>query len=67
MQMSEEMIGEVSDFFARPVVAAIKLTASPKLGERTHIKGQTTNLELTGDSMQIGNVPVSLFAVGFRD
>ncbi|UCE47439.1 MAG: hypothetical protein JSW47_17810 [Phycisphaerales bacterium] len=56
--MSEEMIGEVSDFFARPVVAAIKLTASLKLGDRIHIKGHTTDLELTVDSMQISNVPV---------
>ncbi|MFC1636642.1 translation elongation factor-like protein [Planctomycetota bacterium] len=56
--MSEEMIGEVSDFFARPVVAAIELTASLKLGDKIHIKGHTTDLELNVDSMQISNVPV---------
>ena len=56
--MSEEMIGEVSDFFARPVVAAIELTTSLKLGDKIHIKGHTTNLELNVDSMQISNVPV---------
>ena len=56
--MSEELIGKVSDFFARPVVAAIELTAALKLGDRIHIKGHTTDLELNVDSMQIKNVPV---------
>jgi putative protease len=56
--MSEEIIGEVSDFFARPVVAAIELSASLKLGDKIHIKGHTTDLELNVDSMQINNVPV---------
>lgn len=56
--MSEEIIGEVSDFFARPGVAAIELTASLKLGDRIHIKGHSTDLELNVDSMQISNVPV---------
>jgi putative protease len=58
MQMSEEVVGTVSDFFARPVVAAIELTAALKLGDKIHIKGHTTDLELNVDSMQIDNVPV---------
>jgi selenocysteine-specific translation elongation factor len=56
--MSEEMIGTVSDFFARPVVAAIELTAALKLGDKIHIKGHTTDLELGVESMQIDNAPV---------
>ncbi|MGD8501033.1 MAG: hypothetical protein PVJ86_10325 [Phycisphaerales bacterium] len=56
--MSDEMIGKVSDFFAQPVVAAIELTAALKLGDKIHIKGHTTDLELNVDSMQINNVPV---------
>jgi putative protease len=56
--MSEEMIGTVSDFFARPVVAAIELTAALKLGDTIRIKGHTTDLEFNVDSMQIRNVPV---------
>ena len=56
--MPEEIIGEVSDFFARPMVAGIDLTASLKLGDRIHIKGHTTDLELTVDSMQINNLDV---------
>jgi translation elongation factor EF-1alpha len=56
--MPDETIGTVSDFFARPVVAAIELTAALKLGDRIHIRGHTTDLELDVDSMQINNVAV---------
>ncbi|HUW19382.1 MAG TPA: hypothetical protein VMW16_08775 [Sedimentisphaerales bacterium] len=56
--MSEELIGTVSDFFARPVVAAIELTGGLRLGDKIHIKGHTTDLEMNVDSMQIKNVPV---------
>ena len=56
--MSEEVIGKVSDFFARPVVAGIELDATLKVGDKIHIKGHTTDIELTVDSMQINNVDV---------
>jgi selenocysteine-specific translation elongation factor len=56
--MAEEKIGTVSDFFARPVVAAIELTAALKVGDKIRIKGHTTDLELVVDSMQIDNVDV---------
>ena len=51
--MAEEVIGTVSDFFAHPVVAAIELTAPLKVGDKIRIKGHTTDLELTVQSMQI--------------
>ena len=54
--MPEEAIGEISDFFARPVVAGIELTATLKLGDKIHIKGYTTDIEFIVDSMQINNV-----------
>jgi len=56
--MPEVEIGKVSDFFARPVVAGIQLTAPLKVGDRIHIAGHTTDIELTVDSMQINNVDV---------
>ena len=56
--MPEEVIGKVSDFFARPVVAGIALTGTLKLGDKIHIKGHTTDIEITVDSMQINNVDV---------
>jgi hypothetical protein len=57
-QMAEEEIGRVSDFFARPVVAGIELTGPLKVGDRIRIKGHTTDLELTVESMQIDNAAV---------
>ena len=56
--MPEEVIGKVSDFFARPVVAGIELIGTLKLGDKIHIKGHTTDMELIVDSMQINNVDV---------
>jgi len=56
--MPEVEIGQVNDFFARPVVAGIALTGTLKVGDKIHIKGHTTDLELTVESMQIDNVNV---------
>ena len=57
--MPEEEIGKVSTFFARPVVAGIDLTSTLKAGDTIHIKGHTTDVELTVESMQIDNVDVN--------
>ena len=58
--MAEEVeIGKVSDFFARPVVAGIQLTQNLKVGDKIHIKGHTTDLELVVESMQVQNVNMS--------
>lgn len=56
--MPEVEIGVVSNFFAKPVVAGIELSAPLKVGDRIHIKGHTTDLELVVESMQIQNVNV---------
>jgi len=62
--MPEEVVGKVTDFFARPVVAGIELTTALKLGDKIHIKGHTTDLEFTVDSMQIDNVDVEQAKAG---
>ncbi len=56
--MSEEEIGVVSTFFAKPVVAGIDLKANLKIGDKIHIQGHTTDLECVVESMQIQNVNV---------
>jgi translation elongation factor EF-1alpha len=58
-KMPEVEIGKVSTFFARPVVAGIDLTSTLKVGDTIHIKGHTTDVELTVESMQINNVNVN--------
>ncbi len=57
--MTEEIIGKISDFFAHPVVAGIELTAPLKVGDKIRIKGHTTDLELTVDSIQVDNADVA--------
>ncbi len=62
--MPEKIIGTVSDFFAHPVVAGIELTAVLKVGDKICIKGHTTDLEMTVDSMQIDNAQVTKAKAG---
>ncbi len=57
--MPEVEIGKVSDFFAKPVVAGVELTAPLKIGDKIHITGHTTDLEMIVESMQINNVNVT--------
>ena len=62
--MAEVEIGKVSDFFAKPVVAGIDLTGTMKKGDTIHIKGHTTDMVLTVESMQINNVNVEEAGAG---
>ncbi len=62
--MPEEEVGKVSDFFAHPVVAGIELSGTLKVGDKIHIKGHTTDMELNVDSMQIDNVNVQEAGAG---
>ena len=57
--MPEEVVGHVSDFFAHPVVAGVDMTGTMKSGDKIHILGHTTDIELVVDSMQINNVNVT--------
>jgi translation elongation factor EF-1alpha len=53
--MTEKEVGVVSDFFAHPVVAGITMTGTLKVGDKVHIKGHTTDIEMVVASMQIDN------------
>jgi translation elongation factor EF-1alpha len=57
--MPEEEVGKVSDFFAHPVVAGIDMTGSLKIGDKIHIAGHTTDIEMVVASMQINNQNVT--------
>ena len=45
-------------------MAGIELTAALKVGDKIHIKGHTTDLGMTVDSMQIDNVSVQVAKAG---
>ena len=57
--MSEIEIGKVSAFFAKPVVAGIDISNTLCIGDKIHVKGHTTDLEFTIESMQIDNANVT--------
>jgi len=57
--MAEDIVGKIEDFFARPVVAGIKLSGSLNVGDKIRIKGHTTDLEMEVGSMQIDNENVT--------
>lgn len=56
--MPDVEIGMVTDFFAKPVVAGVELSGTLKMGDKIHIKGGTTDMELTVESMQIERVNI---------
>ena len=54
--MAEEKIGEVVKFFAKPSVAAIKITSGElNVGDTVKFTGHTTDFEDKIDSMEINN------------
>jgi translation elongation factor EF-1alpha len=57
--MKEKEVGKVGDFFAHVVVAGVDMTGGLKVGDKIHIKGHTTDIEMEVASMQIDNVSVT--------
>jgi putative protease len=62
--MPEERIGVVNDYFAKIDVAGIDLEGPLQLGDRIHIKGHTTDLELVVESMQVEHAQVEQAKAG---
>lgn len=63
--MNEEKVGEVVKFFAKPGVAAVKITAGElSIGNKLHFKGHTTDFHDQIESMQIDNKPVEKAKTG---
>jgi putative protease len=51
--MAEQQIGVINEFFAHINVAGVELSDTMRVGDTIHVKGHTTDLEQTVDSMQI--------------
>ena len=64
--MSEELreVGRVSHFFRKISVAVIELKDTVSVGDRILIKGPTTNLEQTVESMEIEHESVQRAGAG---
>ncbi|MBN2255300.1 MAG: translation elongation factor-like protein [Deltaproteobacteria bacterium] len=57
--MAEVKVGEVVKFFAKPSVAAVKITSGElKVGDTIKYSGHTTDFEEQIDSMEINNEKV---------
>jgi peptide subunit release factor RF-3 len=63
--MAEEKVGEVVKYFAKPCVAAIKITdGEVKIGDTLKIIGHTTDITNILESMEIDNQKVEKAVAG---
>ena len=64
--MAEEVhVGTVTQFFAKPCVAAIDITSgSLSVGDTIKVKGATTEFEQRVESMEIDRKPVASASAG---
>ena len=53
MEPQYEKVGLITHFYSKPSVAVIELSAALKTGDKIVIRGSTTNIEQTVDSMQV--------------
>ena len=64
--MDDELVGRVVKFFSKPSVAAVEITSGIlRVGDSIRIKGHTTDLEETVDSMQIEKESIEEAEPGF--
>lgn len=59
-----EKVGVVSHFFAKVAVAVVDLSGALATGDHILIRGATTNLDQTVDSMQIDRVEIKEASAG---
>jgi len=59
-----EAIGRVTHYYSHLSVAAVSLDAPLRMGDRVHIKGHTTDLVQSVDSMEVDHKRVDRAAPG---
>ncbi len=64
--MAEERVGVVNDYFAHIGVAGIDVEKTMRVGDKIHIVGHTTDMELAVDSMEIDRQHVDEAAAGAK-
>lgn len=62
--MASEKIGEITHYFDKIAVAIVKLEKPLKKGDSIKIKGATTELDQTIDSMQVDRADIEQGEVG---
>ncbi len=53
MEPQYEKVGRITHFYTKPSVAVVELSAPLSKGDKIVIRGSTTNIEQTVDSMEI--------------
>ncbi len=64
--MPEDRVGVVNDYFAKIGVAGINVEKTIRVGDKIHIAGHTTDLELVVDSMEIDSQQVEEAMAGAK-
>ena len=62
--MSEELIGTIGHYFAKPEVGIVKLTAGLKVGDTLRLSGHGAEFQQTVTSMQLDHAPVETASPG---
>ncbi len=62
--MTEERVGTITHYFAKPEVGVVKLTAEIKIGDTLHFQGHTTDFQQEISQMQVEHVDVETAAAG---
>lgn len=63
--MAEQKIGEVMKYFAKPSVAAVKITDGEiMVGDTIKFTGNTTDLTMPLDSMEVNNQKITRAVAG---
>ena len=60
--MSEEPVGAITHYFAKPQVGVVKLTAGVKAGDILAFRGHGADFQQTIASMQVDHAPVETAA-----
>ncbi len=62
--MSEELVGTISHYFAKPKVGVVKLTAAIKVGDTLRFSGHDVDFQQALTSMQLDHVSVAAASSG---
>lgn len=60
----ETMVGVVDDYYSHLSVITLTVQSPLKVGDKIHVRGHTTDMTETLESMQIDHVPVASAKVG---
>ena len=64
MEAPYEKVGRIAHFYSKASVAVVELSAALNKGDRIVIRGSTTNIEQTVDSMEIEHKQIASAQAG---